>query len=230
VTKLSLIPAALIGVLFPAFAAAAAGDGDRLAFLFDCGVKYIFIALFPITLGLTAFAPEILRSWLGSDFAQQSTVVVRLLAVAVFLNGLANVPFAHLQSVGRADLTAKLHLCELPIYLAALFVLVKFLGIRGAAIAWLARVAMDTAILFFLSRRALREYDLERAKLLLMVSVAIVAFVVATLPMGFGFKLVGVACLLVAGGIGAWRWLLSPKEKNFFVGHIIRTRSLRQAG
>lgn len=228
VTKLWLIPAALIGVLFPAFAAAG-GDRDRLAFLFDCGVKYIFIALFPMTLGLIAFAPEILRSWLGSDFAQQSTTVVRLLAVAVFLNGLANVPFAHLQSVGRADLTAKLHLCELPIYMGALFVLVKFLGIRGAAIAWLVRVVMDTAILFFLSRRALREYDLERAKLLLMFGLAVGAFVVATLPMSFGFKSVGVGCLLVAGGIGAWRRLLSPKEKNFFVGQIMRTGSLRQA-
>jgi len=75
VTKILLIPAAIIGVLFPAFSTAHAANRERLVFLFESGIKYVLIALFPITLALVAFAPEGLRFWLGADFAHPSRVL-----------------------------------------------------------------------------------------------------------------------------------------------------------
>ena len=44
--------------------------------------------MFPITLALVALAPEGLALWLGPDFARQSTVVLRWLAIGVFLGTL----------------------------------------------------------------------------------------------------------------------------------------------
>src|SRR6185312_6196697 len=89
VMKTTLFAAALMGVLFPAFSTAGAQDRSRLVVLCDAGTRYLFIVLFPAILVLVAFAPDALRLWLGTDFALKSTWVVRWLAVAVFLNGLA---------------------------------------------------------------------------------------------------------------------------------------------
>jgi O-antigen/teichoic acid export membrane protein len=124
--------------LFPAFAASLASNRERL--LSARGVKYIFLAMFPIILVTVAFAPDALRLWLGPGFASHSQSVLRWLAAGFFINALATVPFSPLQGAGRPGLTAKLHLLELPLYVIAVWVLTRRLGIEGAAIAFTARV------------------------------------------------------------------------------------------
>ena len=52
-------------------------------------------------------------------------------------------PSALTQAIGRPDLTFKLHLIELPVYLLTAWFLIVRRGIEGAAIAWLARTALD---------------------------------------------------------------------------------------
>lgn len=71
------------------------------------------------------------------------------------MNCLAQIPFTLLQARGRADLPGKLHIVELPFYLAALFVLIRSYGIEGAAMAWFGRCAADAALLFVLAGRHL---------------------------------------------------------------------------
>jgi len=154
VTKLLLIPSALVGVLFPAFSATFAHDRARTGRLFRRGTKLLLLALFPVTLVMVTFAHEGLALWLGGDFADKSTPVLQLLAIGVFLNGLAHVPFALVQGIGRPDLTARLHLAELPLYLAGLWFLTTSQGIRGAAIAWTVRAATDAVVLFAVANRS----------------------------------------------------------------------------
>jgi len=72
------------------------------------------------------------------------------------VNCLAHIPFTLLQARGRADLTGKLHLAELPFYVVLLVVLVGSVGIGGAAIAWSARCVVDALALFLLAGRELR--------------------------------------------------------------------------
>src|SRR5258707_2185905 len=88
VTKLWLISTALVGVLFPAFSATSHIDRSRLVFLYQCGVKYIFIVLLPLTLVLVMFAPEGLAAWLGNDFARNSAAVARPFSGAVLGNSM----------------------------------------------------------------------------------------------------------------------------------------------
>jgi O-antigen/teichoic acid export membrane protein len=213
VTKLLLVPGALAGVLFPAFSTAGVEDRSRLAFLVECGVRYVFIALFPITLLLITFAPEILRFWLGNDFALNSTSVTRWLAAAIFINSLSQVPFVHVQSAGRPDITAKLHLFELPVYLVLLFSLVKTMGIRGAAIAWLLRATIDSVLLFFFSRRLLPESNFAIAKLPLMTAGAMIAFLAATFQTELGIKIFQAGAICVLSAVVAWFWMLTPRER-----------------
>ena len=108
----------------------------RASRLYSRSIKYILLALFPIILLIIVLAQDGLTVWLGADFARHSTRVLQWLAVGVLANSLAFVPFSFIQGIGRPDLTAKLHLLELPVYLAILFWLIHPFGIVGAAIAW----------------------------------------------------------------------------------------------
>jgi len=157
VAHLSIIPGSLVMSLFPAFSALERmRDRQRLGTLFARSVKYTLLILTPIVLILILFAEEILQIWLGSDFALQSKMVMKILALGVLVNSLANVPYVLLQGTGRPDITAKFHLLELPIHIWIVWVLVNHWGITGAAAAWTLRVALDALLLFVAAFKACR--------------------------------------------------------------------------
>ena len=104
------------------------------------------IAFFSLVLGW------LLALWLGEEFSMHALPIAQWILLGVLINGFAHIPFALLQSAGRADLTAKLHVIELPIYIFLIVVLVAAFGIVGAAVAWTVRIALDTAMLFGLAR------------------------------------------------------------------------------
>jgi len=155
VTKLLIIPGALSGVLFPAFSATFTQDTRRAASLYYRGVKYIVLLLLPITCVTAVFAKDILSFWLGAAFAEKSFRVMQILVVGILINGVAQVPFALVQGARRPDITAKLHLLELPFYIIIAFLLINRYGIEGAAAAWLLRVTIDVCLLRYISYRLL---------------------------------------------------------------------------
>jgi O-antigen/teichoic acid export membrane protein len=155
VTKLWLIPGALTGVLFPAFAAAAAG-GAGAERLLEKGIRATLASLLPVTFVIVLLARDGLAAWLGGEYPARSTHVVQLLAVGVLLNGVAQVPFVLLQGAGKAEWTAKLHLAELPLYVLLAGWLIGRWGVTGAAVAWALRCAVDTAAVLALAGRVTR--------------------------------------------------------------------------
>lgn len=213
VTKLSLIPGALVGVLFPAFAASFVQDRNRTVLLFGRGVKYVFLSLFPIILLIVTLSHEGLNLWLGAEFAQNSTRVLQWLAVGVFFNSLAQIPFALVQGAGRPDLTSKLHLIELPFYLLAVWWLVNSYGIEGAAIAWVVRVAVDALLLFALVKRVLPSSAAIIRRMSLTVGVALITLALAALPAGIVIKGLFLLLVLTAFALVAWFLILNPEER-----------------
>jgi O-antigen/teichoic acid export membrane protein len=167
VTKLWIIPSALVTVLFPAFSTSFCEDPKRAEMLFYRGVKYIFLALFPIVLGIVLFAYEGLDLWLGKEFAQNGASVLQWLAIGVFINSLSQVPFSLIQGLGRPDVTSKLHMGELPFYCLLLWMFTSNFGIAGAAIAWVIRVTVDTVFLFWIAKSMLPGYSYFFRRLLI---------------------------------------------------------------
>jgi O-antigen/teichoic acid export membrane protein len=153
ISRLSLVPQAFIGVLFPAFATAVVADRSRLANLYSQSSRVLFLLMLSPVIALFLFAPETLSLWLGNDFARASTSVVHWLCAGVLVNTLARPSFALLQSDGRPDIVAKLHLAELAPYGVLLYVLILEFGITGAAIAWTIRMTVDTVALNLLAAR-----------------------------------------------------------------------------
>lgn len=214
VTRLLLIPGSVVGVMFPAFSTSFAEDRTRTAFMYGRSVKYIFIILFPVVLLIVVFAQDGLKFWLGSDFAQHSFRVLQFLAVGVFANGLAQVPFALLQGVGRPDLTATLHLIELPLHLGLLWWLISTHGIEGAAIAWSARVAFDALFLFGLAKRFVPGGRHIRLQTALLAAAALGILALATLLQGPIVKGLFLLGTILCFALVMWFRILTPEERT----------------
>lgn len=213
VARLTFIAQAVTGVLFPAFAVSLIQDSDRTVLLFIRGVKYIFLALFPIILLTVAFAPEGLQLWLGGAFAQNSQFVLRLLSVGVLITSIAYAPFALVQSAGRPGVVAKLHLVELPLYLIAVWVLTRRFGIAGTAMAWTGRVALDAILLFFFAGRLIKHTQGFLSKLTAALVAGLLVLYVATIPNTLAGKAGFVLLALLAFGFAGWLWAMAPDER-----------------
>jgi O-antigen/teichoic acid export membrane protein len=203
-----------MGVMFPAFSASFVQDRERTATLFRRCAKSLFVVLFPIMLCTVALAQDGLKLWLGAEFAQHSFRVLQILAVGVFINSLSYVPFAFLQGAGRPDLTATLHLIELPLYLGLLWWLIRTRGIEGAAIAWSARVAVDALLLFMLSKRFLPGKGPVRLRNALLPGAALLILAVAAVLQGPVVKGVFLLGTILCFVLVTWYRILTPEERT----------------
>jgi O-antigen/teichoic acid export membrane protein len=213
-SKLWLIPSSLLSVMFPAFSTSFVQDRNRTAMLYSRSVKYLLLVLFPIILFIVALAYDGLKLWLGPDFAQHSTPVLQWLAVGAFINCLASSPFAVVQGAGRPDLTAKLHLIELPLYFAVLFWLTKTQGIEGAAIAWTARVSLDAVVLFAIAKKFLPVPSSTQLQTILLFTGALAIFLFTTFLHSWETKGLFLAFIVLVFALLGWFVLLSPEERK----------------
>lgn len=147
-TKQWLFTAALQPVFFSAMAAALRPAPRRAAELMDRATIVTMTGLLPAVLMLVAFAEPLLTLWMGPAYAPEAGTVLRWLAIAVYVNALAQVPYAVLQSGVDVRLPAILHLVELPLYAALLYSLTVSWGLTGIAIAWFLRMALDGAAMW----------------------------------------------------------------------------------
>lgn len=107
--------------------------------------------MFAVCVALALLLPVVLRLWLKTDLQPESIVVGQILCLGVFANAIGAMFYALLHAKGRSDLTAKLHIIELPLFVAALTFLLHRYGIVGAAWAWVGRMVFDAAALGRLS-------------------------------------------------------------------------------
>ncbi len=213
VTKMLLIAAAVVRVLFPAFSASYHSQPDRAAILYSRGLKTLMFMSFPICLIFITLAEPGLRLWLGDQFAAKGTVVAQWLALGCFLNAQAQVAFTFIQASGRPDITAKLHLLEMPVYVAGLWLLIQHFGIAGAAMAWTGRIAIETVLLLLFAEKIHRsEQNNQRIyiSLLLCTSSAFLLTVPGTLM----WRSLGFIFILALFILLFWFYITSAQERT----------------
>ncbi|WP_404786054.1 flippase [Altericista sp. CCNU0014] len=179
VTKLWIIPNSLINVLFPAFTTSHQTSVKSSSELFEKAIIYIFFVLFPVVLLTTTFAQEGLYLWLGADFSRKSSLVLQILAIGIFINSFANIAYTFIQGIGKPNITAKLHLLELPFYLLLVWHLAKIHGIVGVAIAWVLRIAVDAILLFYIADNFLTVVDKTKSRMILILLASMVLILIS---------------------------------------------------
>ncbi len=160
-TRVLVVPLSLTTALFPVMSQKSilSGERENLGLFYYRSVKYLAIVMLPLILGFLLFTPEIINLWLGKEFASNSILVFQILTVGLFFNSLAPIPETMLHALNHPDLTAKYHMIELPVCIALNLILIPWIGIVGAAIAWSVRVILDAILLFEGTRRQLKKID-----------------------------------------------------------------------
>ena len=221
IVRASILPVSLTSTLFPAFSAMNTPDSRRrIEDLYVRSLKSILLLLGPALLLVGVFAHSILQLWLGGAFAARSTRVLQILAAGVAINSMAVLPFSLLQGLGRADLTAKFHLLELPVCVGVLWLLVARLGIEGAALAWTARVALDAVLLYsavlwlkIISFARLAGNGIRRTGVVLLAFAAL-SFAPRWAGESMLVQILVVGLLLPAFGFIAWGYVLDERDRS----------------
>jgi O-antigen/teichoic acid export membrane protein len=165
------------------------------------------VLVLPVALVVAVFTHPLLALWLNARFAGPATPVLQLLLIGIFLNSAAHLPYALLQAHGRSDLTAKLHLLELPAFAALLIAGVHRFGINGAALAWTLRVALDAALLYLTAWRLQRPLRLMLARGVGLLCLACGALLVVVYALHGELQLVLTSIFAAACAFAAFRML-----------------------
>lgn len=215
ITKIVLIPAAFMSVLFPSISASYDMDRRKSASLLESGIKYVFIIAFPIILTIVCFAPEGLRYWLDDSFVIHSMRVTQLLSAGMLFICLGHAPYGFIQGAGRPEITGILHLSEFPIYLIIVYIAIKIWGINGVAVAWALRALLDTSCLFFFAQRLLGEDRAEIRKKIILIVAAIGVMTTLAIVESLSYRIAGYLMVLSTFVLITVRFFLSDQEKSF---------------
>ena len=154
-TKLWLFSAALQPVLFAALSTAIGRDDKRASELLERAARTTLLVTFVPGVLLVTLGSLALHYWLGEAFSPDTAVALRWLVPAVYMNCLAQVPYAALQGGADVRSPALLQIAELPLYGVALVLFMKHFGVAGVAAAWCLRMFVDTIGMWILVSRSM---------------------------------------------------------------------------
>lgn len=143
---------AVSSVIFPSLSKVMHEQPDQWQAFFLRWLGVVAGMMFLVCLLLAIFLPAILQLWLKGSFVPESAVIGQVLCIGVFTNAIGSMYYALIHAKGRADLTAKIHLIELPLFIFSLIFLLHHFGLVGAAWAWVGRMVFDAMALAWCSR------------------------------------------------------------------------------
>lgn len=219
-SRLMIIPSAIVGVLFSAFGATYNQNRELTGKIFFGGLKYTYLLIFPLILLIISFAKEGLSLWLGNEFAIESTIVLQILVFGQLFNSLSFMPTGLIQASGRPDLTAKINMIELPIYLLILYWLVNGYGIKGAALAYLLRSVFETITLnLFANNFLFIKKSFNQLVIFIIITIPFI-FIPIALPINLITKSLIILIIIISFLFLGWKKMLDSNEREFIYDKI----------
>ncbi|MGP0020879.1 MAG: flippase [Candidatus Sulfotelmatobacter sp.] len=226
-----VVPATLAATLFPAFTNLdAGGSRHRVEELCARSLKSLLLVSAPTLLVLALFARQILRWWLGAEFAAQGTLTFQILTLGMLISSVTLVPFSLLQGVGRPDLTGIFSLVEFVFQVGCCWFLVRHFDIAGAALAWTLRALLDSLLMFgavfwlnSVSLSSLLRNGIRRT--LAAVSTLSIALAILWQVHGpFSLQILVAAILVLAFVLVSWTHVLDSRDRNLLLGAVSSVR------
>jgi glycosyltransferase involved in cell wall biosynthesis len=213
-----IIPASMAAVMFPGFSCLQEGDG-RMTELFARSAKYILLLLGIAAALVSVFGFDILRLWQGAALAGRSSAVLTVLSLGVLINSVGWVPANFLMGRGRPDVPAKIHMIQVPIYLAGAWLLITWFGIVGAAVAFTLRVTIESSLLFQqafrLSPQSVRlAFNKSFPSALSLLGLAAILETLRHLFANFTAAAGAAGVVVAVFGVWAWYFLLDARDRN----------------
>lgn len=155
VSQSLIVVGAVTTVAFPALSRLATERPSEMGATVSRWAVRTGIAMVILASGIAASLPIMLPLWLGREVSTESILAGQVLCAGVAANSVGSMYYAGLHALGKSAITARIHLMEVPVYLAALVLLLQTYGIVGAAMAWSGRMILDALLL----RRHYRNLD-----------------------------------------------------------------------
>ncbi|WP_084168615.1 flippase [Paraburkholderia acidipaludis] len=171
--RVRLFPGVVTKALFPRLSAL---GGKSAADLSGTAIRGVAAALTPMTVFGMFLMHPFLALWVGQEFAQRANSVGETILVGIWINALASIAACHLQATGRPGIVARFQAYEVVPFFLMLWWALHTFGVIGAALAWSARAALDSALLFGAAR-----FDSRPARMLFTPALIVLAAYVATL-------------------------------------------------
>ena len=215
ISKLLIIPSALVSVLLPVFSANFYSNTQKTKQLFLTSSKFILIIIFPIVLLTVLFSFESLSIWLGYEFSVNSSRVLQFLSVGILLNCLSLIPNIFFQGTGTPKVPTLINLSELPIYLFLMWISIKYWNILGASITYMFMAALDAFLMYFF---AFRRFKIENKKnILKTITLSGILLLIAFQISLFNFKIIYTILAIFTFFLINWKFLLEDDEKRYVV-------------
>jgi O-antigen/teichoic acid export membrane protein len=219
--RLLIIPSSLGTVLFPVFSTLA-GNRDWAIFkeVLVKAFKFTLFIMGLITVIVIIFAKEILGLWISELFAAQGAVVLQILILGIMATSISAIMFANLHAIGRPDVTAKIHLLELPLQVGLTILFIKYWGLAGAAMVWSGRLICEMGILFYFNqkKRGLSFNELAGERIphlaVLLIILGITGLMINSNIEAVYGKAVLFLMLLLAGITISWIFFFDNKDKD----------------
>lgn len=145
----------LSGILYPAASAlAATGQWQRLKDAYFNTARYVFCLNGGVVLLITLFAPEIMRYWMGREFAAYGQLVLVLTALGMLADSLTNLPSTVNDGLGHTRVSGPWAFARAVVGVALIVAFIGPYGIDGVAAAHLVTsLAMTTLFLRYVHGR-----------------------------------------------------------------------------
>ena len=233
--RMGIISTSLLMTVLPAVSALGIAREDDLQQLFVRSMKYLLLINGPIVLILMIFADNILRFWLGADFAQHGTLAFRILLLGALISLPTFMSLGLIQGLGRPDIAAKIYLLYVPLNIGLVWFLIHTMGITGAALSFALRALYETVLFYIISSRlihlpcsCLKEngflrifYAFLALSIWLLLSLAIInAFI---MRICFAFIGIGIFFMII------WCYALDEIDKGAIVSSMGKLLSLKRA-
>ena len=219
ISKLILIPDAIMGVLFPLFSSSFLSKPDITKKLFLTGAKIIFLILYPVVFLITIFSFEGINLWLGESFAQNSYFILQLLAIGVMMNCISLIPTNFFQGMGKPNIPSIIVLIELPVYVFSMWFAIIHFGINGAAMVFMIATTINVSILYLIANKKYSikfESGIKGYSFIFLLIGLIFPFFVKSILL----KILLSSCIITIFPILLWKFLLSYEEKLFIVSKL----------
>lgn len=142
-----VIAGAITTTFFPSLTSLLISNPNQAISYFNKWLFYAVSLMLAVSILLATLLPLILNSWLNETLPESSLFTGQILCIGLVPYTIGTMFLSLLHANNRADITAKAHLIETPIYLILLSFFIQKFGIQGAAMAWVLRVSVDAGIL-----------------------------------------------------------------------------------
>ena len=153
VNRLGMLSQSVNRAMFPSLSALS--KDQRTLQLYASAMKFMLILVAPIVFIIVFLGQDILRLYIGEDFALKSAPVLQLVAIGFLFEALGSIVHNYVLALGYPNAVAKFHLLELPLYAGLAYEFTKGMGIEGMGFAWLLRRILEASYVFYLLQKVL---------------------------------------------------------------------------